>query len=105
VGIGTVRSVYLGTASEAERETGTGPATADDPRLPASSVARTFADIFDPSEIPNTVAARLAHSGFIRIDVAGLFRGDRYATPEEIATVTDEGVYLRTAEAARIEDR
>jgi hypothetical protein len=103
--IGTVEAVFLGTASEEERELGTGPATADDPRTPGSTLGRTFAEIFDPTDIPDTVANRLRYSGFIRVDSPGLFAADRFVTPEEIASVTSEGVFLRTDKADRIEDR
>jgi hypothetical protein len=101
--IGTVEAVYLGAESEAELF-GTEPATDDAPDLPGTRVPRMLAELFDPSEIPEEVAERLRYSGYLRIDPATLFAGDRYVTPDEIASVNDKGVFLRTDHADKVEE-
>jgi hypothetical protein len=102
--IGTVEAVYLGAASEVERPFDAGPATDDSPKLPGTTVQRVMAEIFDPSEVPEEVAKRLRYSGYLRIDPAALFAGDRYVTPQQIASVTHKGVFLRTEHAAKVEE-
>jgi hypothetical protein len=39
--------------------------------------------------------ARLLRHGFIRIDTSGLFAADRYAMPEQLASVSNDRVTLR----------
>jgi hypothetical protein len=102
--IGTVEAVYLGTASEEDRELGIAPNTADAPRQPGDAFARMLADIFNPNHIPEEIAERLWYSGYIRVDAPGLFRADRFVTPEEIDFVDRDGVHLRVRQADRIED-
>jgi hypothetical protein len=101
--IGTVEAVYLGAESEAELF-GTEPATDDSPKLPGTRVHRMVAELFDPSEVPEEIAERLRYSGYLRIDPAALFTGDRYVTPDEIASVSDKGVFLRTGHADKVEE-
>jgi len=53
-----------------------------------------------PSEfrhLPREVQTRLMRDGFIQID-AGLFARDRFATPDQIAGMTDEGLRLTVVE-------
>jgi hypothetical protein len=101
--IGTVEAVYLGTASEEDRELGTAPNTADSPRQPGDTFTRMLADIFNPNDIPEEMAERLWYSGYIRVDAPGLFRADRFVTPEEINFVDRDGVHLKVRQADRIE--
>jgi hypothetical protein len=102
--IGTVDAVYLGTASEEERELGTAPATADSPRQPGDAFGRMWAEIFNPSDVPDEVAERLWYSGYLQVDAPGLFGADRFVTPEEIDFVAQDGVHLKGARAERIEE-
>jgi hypothetical protein len=102
--IGTVEAIYLGAASEIERPFDAGPATDDSPKLPGTTVDRMVAELFDPTEVPEEIAERLRYSGYLRIDPAKLFAGDRYITPEQITAVTPEGVFLRTDHAAKVEE-
>jgi len=102
--IGTVEAVYLGAASEIEQPFDVGPATDDSPKLPGTRVQRMLAEIFDPSEVPEEIAERLRYSGYLRIDPAQPFAADRYVMPEQIASVTDQGVFLRTDHAAKVEE-
>ncbi|RIK44912.1 MAG: hypothetical protein DCC55_00840 [Chloroflexi bacterium] len=99
--IGEVQAVYLGAASEV----GAGPATDDARAQPGTRVQRFVAELFDATDIPDEVAERLRRSGYIRIDGAGLLARDRFVTPDQIARVSGENVYLRTEHAARIENQ
>lgn len=93
--VGTVKQVYMGGGSDPaemrrqEVETGT----------PTRGTDETFlGDLFSaftPTEgMPDELRQRLERDGFIEIDSAGLFAGDRFATPDEIARVTGDRVVL-----------
>ncbi|MBI1299970.1 hypothetical protein GC175_34025 [bacterium] len=92
--IGKVERVYFGVVSEQEAATGTGAVTNDDPRMQQHSWVEEMANVFRTDEIPDEVRERLQRLGFIRIDAKGLFSSDRYATPDQIATVRDDRVIL-----------
>ena len=86
--IGTVKDVYLG-----------GPeATSEPPDTEAESSASPFdrlAPAVAPADrLPREIIERLRQHGFIRIDSRGLFASDRYATAEQIASVSHDGVRL-----------
>jgi hypothetical protein len=90
--VGEVEFVHFGVASETDRAHGSGPATVtsandgyDQP------LADIFASIFNPGELPDELAEKLYHSGFVRMDSDGLFAADRYITPEQIARVDHAG--------------
>jgi hypothetical protein len=100
--IGTVEAVYLGAANDAE--SGAEPATDNAHALPGTRVQRFVAELFDPTDMPDEVAERLRQSGYFRIDGPGLLAGDRFVMPDQIAHVSEKGVYLRTAEAAQIKN-
>jgi hypothetical protein len=54
--------------------------------------------IFD-SGVPEQEQARMTRLGFVRIDAAGLFQGDRYAAADDVARVEGDIVHLsRTAD-------
>ncbi len=66
---------------------------ADD--APLAHRLRPLATALSPADpLPREVIERLRQQGFIRIDSAGLFASDRYATAEQIASVSHEGVRL-----------
>jgi hypothetical protein len=44
--------------------------------------------------LPEEVRARLLEQGFVRIDAKGIFAADRYVTPEQIASVSGDGLML-----------
>lgn len=63
-----------------------------------SSFIEDIADVFtDWPEVPEEMRQRLLRSGFVRID-RGLLKSDAVATPEQIANVTEDSVYLNVAE-------
>ena len=87
--VGAVRSVHLGAVSAEDDKRGLGSATTAAEETAGSSLLEDFARVFAPD------TARLLRHGFIRIDTAGLFAADRYAMPEQIASVSDDRVTLR----------
>ena len=54
-----------------------------------------IAEAFRPDDLPEEVREKLLLQGFIRIDADGLFAADRYVTPEQIGSVTEDGVVLK----------
>lgn len=56
------------------------------------------------SDIPEVLRKRLLQHGFIRIDSAGLFAGDRFAMPDQIRAVDAEGVRLSVAASELIHE-
>lgn len=54
-----------------------------------------IAEVFAPADrIPEELRLKLLQNGFVRLDAAGLFASDRYITPEQIASVSGEGLLL-----------
>jgi hypothetical protein len=47
--------------------------------------------------MPQEIQDRLRLGGFIRIDMAGMLRADRYALPEQIAAVHGQKVTLNVS--------
>ena len=80
----------------------------DDPETPEVEAAapntlddrnRTLVDdialAFTASDdLPEEIRQRLLEQGFVRIDANGIFAADRYVTPEQIDSVTGEGLML-----------
>jgi hypothetical protein len=94
--VGTVRGVFMGSVDpeDARRQAAEAapPPPVDDP---GSALPRAVAQAFRPNEsIPDELRERLEHKGYIAIDRAGLFAGDRYATADQIARVADDRVLL-----------
>lgn len=92
--IGTVRRVHLGAVRAQDDERGLGPATVSAGDTSEGSLLEDFARVFAPEPIPEPVRARLLRHGFVRIDATGLFAADRYALPEQIASVSGDHVTL-----------
>ena len=53
-------------------------------------IARAFTD----DNVPEELRDRLVHQGFVRIDSDGLFAADRYVMPEQIDSVSGDGLTL-----------
>lgn len=93
--IGKVRKVFLGAVSDEMHERGKGPATAPDPEMRDDSLFDNLAEAFSADDpLPEALRGQLLRQGFIRIDTAGLFASDRYATPEQIESVSEDIVRL-----------
>lgn len=62
---------------------------------PRDSLLANIADVFSPGdEIPDEVRRKLLQQGFVRLDADGLFQADRYITPEQIDSVSGDGLTL-----------
>ena len=95
--IGSVSYVYLGASTPNEREHGEGPAAEDiAPDPDDNSFTKALINAFDSEEVPHELAQRLRQNGYIRIDSNGLFTSDRFATSEQIASVSQDEVHLGT---------
>lgn len=95
--IGSVAFVHFGAASETQQELGTGPASpapADNPQMREDSLVDNLIEAWDPNELPEELRERLLLSGYVRLDTAGLFASDRFITPDQIARVADDKVFL-----------
>ena len=81
--VGTVEEVRMGDPEAVEAE----PAAADDPSVTVPPLAAVY---LDGSGLHPDARARLARTGFVRVDAKGLFAGDRYVEPDQIADVSDD---------------
>jgi len=96
--IGTVEYVYLGELTEADEAYGfvgsTAPAFGSSEGSLIEELAR---DVILTEQVPDTLRDWLLHQGFIRINSTGFFAVDRYATPEQIASISNDHVMLRVS--------
>lgn len=96
--VGEVDLVHFGAVSDTQEILGTGPATpADDvnDRLGEGTFVDLASHLFGPDdEMNETVRNRLLQNGFVRVDMSGIFTGDRYVMPDQIASVSNDGVHL-----------
>ena len=97
--VGTVERVYMGNTTAVDRERGLAPATSGPPGDRADSWLEDRAEVVAPQDArPEVLRERLRRHGYVAIDGAGIFTGTRFATPAQIAGVTDDGVTLNVAE-------
>lgn len=94
--IGDVEDIYLGSATDEEREMGTGPASAGERYAPSeeSFMQDLAAALGGEIRIPRELVSRLLYEGYIKLDSDGLFAADRYILPDQIAAVQSDGVHL-----------
>jgi hypothetical protein len=97
--IGEVEDIYLGSVSRTADDYGAGAATTYDPdRTREDTFLEDIAEVFtDDDDMPDELRSHLLRHGYIRIDVSGLFARDRYATPDQIESVSDDSVYLNVS--------
>lgn len=53
-----------------------------------------IAKAFTSDNVPDELRDRLVHQGFVRIDADGLFQADRYVMPDQIDSVSSDGMTL-----------
>jgi hypothetical protein len=58
------------------------------------SLVDNIAKAFGADELPEELRSRLLHQGYVRLDANGLFAADRYITPNQIASVSGDGLQL-----------
>ena len=94
--VGTVRGVFMGGVDPEDAQRQSAEAAPPPPAEDTGSVLpRAVAQAFWPNEsLPEELRERLEQKGYIAIDAAGLFAGDRYATADQIARVADDRVLL-----------
>ena len=93
--IGTVKDIYFGASSGEMENHGVGAASAPNPKLRDDTLVDDIArGIFDTDDLPQEMRQRLINEGFVRVDPTGLFKGDRYVLPEQIAAVHDDHIHL-----------
>jgi hypothetical protein len=63
----------------------------------SDTLIQNIAEAFRPDDLPEEVRARLLHQGFVRIDADGLFAADRYVTPEQIDSISPDGLMLNVS--------
>ena len=99
--IGKVDQVYFGEVDEAAEERGKGPqgisqsgiTQNDNDRIDfAFGGATSLNDNLEG--VDDVLRNRLAREGFIRVDTSGLFSSDAYALPDQIASISGDGVHL-----------
>lgn len=93
--IGTVDRVKMSDDNPATEEVEA--VTADEPVRRRDTFLGALADVFSPDELPDVVRERLLQQGFIRIDATGLFAADRYVLPDQIMSVSGDGVTLKVS--------
>lgn len=62
------------------------------------SLMANIAKAFTVDELPEEIRERLLHQGFVRIDSSGLFAADRYIMPNQIDSVSGEGLMLNVSQ-------
>ena len=89
--IGEVDAVYFGdedaATPQADVATASERATRDD------TIVDVVAEAFRTDELPQELRERLLVHGFVKVGT-GMLRSDRYILPDQIASVTGEGVRL-----------
>lgn len=104
--IGTVEQVYFGATAGRTAEHGRDAATAANPDVSRDeSLIDEFAEVFAaPGELPEVLRNQLLRRGFIKVDASGLFAGDRYVMPDQIAEVSGDRVMLSVLRDELIKD-
>lgn len=89
--IGKVEWVQFG---DDDPETPEVEASGPSDRRDDDTLLDVIAKAFSTDDLPEEVRARLLHQGLVRIDADGLFAADRYVMPEQIDSVSDDGLML-----------
>ncbi|MBN9316689.1 MAG: hypothetical protein J0I99_13185 [Devosia sp.] len=58
------------------------------------SLLKDIAKAFASDDLPEELRERLLHQGYVRLDADGLFAADRYIVPEQIESVSADGLML-----------
>lgn len=74
-----------------------GAVTGDGQQEGGGIVGALAGAIFGGDEMHEQARERLDRTGYVRIDAAGLFQGDRYAAGDEVARVEGDTVRLAVA--------
>lgn len=102
--IGTVDQVYMGESSPRAHDLGRGAQSISTTDPTPDSIVEVVARAFDDDRLPQVFRERLLMNGFIRINADGLFAADRYAMPDQIASVSGDRVTLKVHRKDLIKD-
>ncbi|MGN6488506.1 MAG: hypothetical protein ACTHLT_11895 [Devosia sp.] len=92
--IGKVEWVQFGDDDpETPEVEASGPSAGREDDTLVDVLARAFSD----DNVPEEVRDRLAPQGFVRIDADGLFAADRFVMPEQIDSVSSDGLMLNVS--------
>lgn len=95
--IGVVEEIYLGQSASTNKDSMSGaPHDGEIEGRGGSVVVEGFPDILDVHNLPTELVDRMLRDGYIRIDPAGTLDSLYYVLPDQIASVSEEGVYLGT---------
>ncbi len=94
--IGTVEDLYFGADADAPANDVSGAATTGMARTTRGGglLDDLLRGVFGKDDMPDTLRNRLLNEGFIQIEPGTLLGGDMFATPDQIAGVTTDGVKL-----------
>lgn len=99
--VGTVDYVQFG--DEDPSQPGAETATVNPGQRDTSdSFVENIIDVFRPDDLPEVLRARLVCHGFVRVDAPGLFNADRYISPDQIQSVSEDKVMLKVRKAELI---
>ncbi len=95
--IGTVEHIYLGqkTRPDTDRLSGSMEQVSEELEVEGDRViVEGFPDILDAHNIPADILDRMLHEGYILVDPNGPLGAIHYILPDQIASVSEEGVHL-----------
>ncbi len=96
--VGTVKQVYMGNTDPLACERGLAPATPGPSGDRDDSLLEDLAEVFAPEDrLPGPLRQRLLRRGYVAIDSAGIFTGDRFAMPDQLGEVRAGEVMLSVA--------
>jgi hypothetical protein len=95
--VGTVTEIHMGDGTD----TGLGGVAAatpgEAPERPHTILEDLGAALGDRDSLPEAARDHLLRVGYIAIDAAGIFAGERFATADQVASVEDDRVVLNVA--------
>lgn len=94
--VGHVEDMYFGADTDDPKTYGAGAASTGTPRAvnDGGVIGDLARAVFDDHDMPDTLRNRLMNEGFIRIEPGTLFGSDMFATPDQIVSVSEDGVHL-----------
>ncbi|WP_207747599.1 hypothetical protein [Pelagibacterium limicola] len=61
----------------------------------AKSLVENIAEAIWPDDMPESHRARLYQEGYVLLDADGIMQSDRYVLPSQIASASEQGIFLR----------
>ncbi len=96
--VGTVKEVHMGDGSVLAEGAGIAPATAGHtPERDDSLIGGLATAVGADDRLPDAARDHLLRVGYIAINAAGLFSGERFATTDQIAAVDEDRVVLNVS--------